>query len=159
MVMRFHDLISPDRISLTIGASSKKRLLEKISKLLGEVVPDLDDREAFQSLIDRERLGSTGVGSGVALPHGRLQGLDRAIGACVILNEEMDFDAIDDKPVKIVFVLLVPKEATEEHLQLLAELARIFGEEKNREQLLDANQVDEVYNFFCSFDSDYQQAS
>ncbi len=159
MVMRFHDLISPDRISLSISASSKKRLLEKISKLLGEVIPDLDDREAFQSLIDRERLGSTGVGSGVALPHGRLEGLDRAIGACVILSEEMDFDAIDGKPVKIVFVLLVPEEATEEHLQLLARLARIFGEEKNREQLLNANQVDEVYNFLCSFDSDYQQAS
>lgn len=157
--MLFHDLISPDRISLSISASSKKRLLEKIGELLGEVVPDLDNRAIFQSLIDRERLGSTGVGNGVALPHGRLKGLDRAIGACVILREEMDFDSIDKKPVKIVFALLVPEEATDEHLQLLAQLARIFGVEKNRERLLDANQIDEVYNFFCSFDSDYQQAS
>ena len=159
MVMCIHDLISPDRISLSISASSKKRLLEKISKLLGEVIPGLDDREAFQSLIDRERLGSTGVGSGVALPHGRLGGLDQAIGACVILGEEMDFDAIDGKPVKIVFVLLVPEEATEEHLQLLAKLARIFGEKENREQMLNAKQGDEVYNFLCSLDSDHQQAS
>lgn len=159
MVTTFHDLISPDRISLSIRASSKKRLLEKISELLGAVVPDLDERAAFQSLIDRERLGSTGVGNGVALPHGRLQGLDRAIGACLILSEEMDYDAIDGKPVKIVFTLLVPEEATEEHLQLLAQLARIFGEEKNREQLLNAKESEEVYNFLCSFDSDYQQAS
>lgn len=159
MVTTFHDLISPDRISLSIGANSKKRLLEKISALLGEAIPGLDDREAFQSLIDRERLGSTGVGDGVALPHGRLKGLNRAVGACIILGEEMDYDAIDGKPIRIVFALLVPEEATEEHLQLLAQLARIFGEKKNREQLLNANESDEVYNFFCSFDSDYQQAS
>ncbi len=157
--MLLHDLISPDRISLSISASSKKRLLEKISELLGEVIPDLDDRAIFQSLIDRERLGSTGVGNGVALPHGRLKGLDRAVGACVILSEEMDYDSIDGKPVKIVFALLVPEEATDEHLQLLAQLARIFGVEENRERLLDAKQIDEVYNFFCSFDPDYQQAS
>jgi len=157
--MTFRDLISPDRISLSISASSKKRLLEKISDLLGEVIPNLDNREVFQSLIDRERLGSTGVGNGVALPHGRLKGLDRAIGACVILSEEMDYDAVDGKPIKIVFALLVPEEATEEHLELLAQLARVFGEKENREQLLNANESNEVYNFLCSFDSDYQQAS
>lgn len=157
--MLLHDLISPDRISLSISASSKKRLLEKISELLGEVVPDLDDRAIFQSLVDRERLGSTGVGNGVALPHGRLKGLDRAVGACIILDEEMDYDSIDGKPVKIVFALLVPEEATDEHLQILAQLARIFGVEENRERLLDVNQIDDVYNFFCSFDSNYQQAS
>jgi len=157
--MLLHDLIAPDRISLSISAGSKKRLLEKISELLGEAVPDLDDRAIFQSLIDRERLGSTGVGDGVALPHGRLKGLNRAIGACVILGEEMDYDSIDGKPVKIIFALLVPEEATDEHLQLLAQLAQIFTIAENRERLLDADQIDEVHNFFCSFDSNYQQAS
>ena len=157
--MLLHDLISPERINLSISASSKKRLLEKISEMLGDVIAGLDDSAVFQSLFDRERLGSTGVGNGVALPHGRLKGLDRAVGACVILREEMDFDSIDGKPVRIVFALLVPEEATEEHLQLLAKLARIFGEKENREQMLNAKQGDEVYNFLCSLDSDHQQAS
>ncbi len=157
--MFLHDLISPERVSLSISASSKKRLLEKISELLGDAVAGLDGRATFQSLIDRERLGSTGVGNGVALPHGRLKGLDRAVGACIILKDEMDYDSIDSKPVKIVFALLVPEQATEEHLQLLAQLARILGDKENREQLLNAKQSDEVYNFFRSFDSDYQQAS
>lgn len=157
--MLLHDLISLDRISLSISASSKKRLLERISELLGDVVPGLDHRAIFQSLIDRERLGSTGVGYGVALPHGRLKGLDRAVGACVILGKEMDYDSIDGKPVKIVFALLVPEEATEEHLQLLAQLARIVSVEENRDRLLETKQIDDVYNFLCSFDSNYQQAS
>ena len=157
--MLLHNLILPDRISLSIGAGSKKRLLEKVSELLGNAIPDLDNRAIFQSLTDRERLGSTGIGNGVALPHGRIKGLAQAVGACVILDEEMNFDSIDGKPVKIVFVLLVPEEATDEHLQLLAQLARIFAEQENREQLLNANSSDEVYNFFCSFDSDYRQVS
>ncbi len=157
--MLLHDLISPERISLSISASSKKRLLEKISELLGETIPGLDNSTVFQSLFDRERLGSTGVGDGVALPHGRLKRLDRAVGACIILRDEMDYDSIDSKPVRIIFALLVPEEATEEHLQLLAQLARIFGEKENREQMLEAKQSDEVYNLLCSFDSDHQQAS
>lgn len=157
--MLLHNLIAPNRISLTIGAGSKKRLLEKVSALLSDAMPNLDNRAAFQSLTDRERLGSTGIGNGVALPHGRLKGLTQAVGACVILDEEMDFDSIDGKPVKIIFVLLVPEEATEEHLQILAQLARIFAAEENRKQLLKANSSNEIYDFFCSFDADYQQAS
>lgn len=157
--MLFHDLIAPNRINLSIGAASKKRLLEKLSEILADSTPALDGRAIFQSLIGRERLGSTGVGNGVALPHGRLKGLSQAIGCCVILSEDMDFDSVDGEAVKIVFALLVPEEATEEHLQLLAQLARVFSEKDNRDRLLSAKSIDEVYQFFCSFDTHYQQAS
>jgi PTS system nitrogen regulatory IIA component len=142
--MQLHELLTEHRIDCAINAGSKKRLLEKLGELLQQDAPDVDSQSAFQSLIDRERLGSTGVGNGVALPHGRMAGLTKAM---------------DNQPVKLVFALLVPEEATEEHLQLLAQLAKLFSEKENREQLLNARNCDDVYNFLRTFDSGYQQAS
>ena len=157
--MQIHELISQNRIDCSISASSKKRLLEKLSVLLEEDAPEVEDHAAFQSLVERERLGSTGVGNGVALPHGRVKGLHKAVGAFAILKDAMDYDSIDNQPVKLVFALLVPEEATEEHLQLLAKLAKLFGDKENRDHLLNANSCDDVYNFLRDFDSGYQQAS
>ena len=157
--MQIHELISPNRIDCSISASSKKRLLEKLAALFEDDVPEVDAHAVFQSLIERERLGSTGVGNGVALPHGRVKGLQKAIGAFAILSEPMDYESIDNQPVNLVFALLVPEEATEEHLQLLAQLAKLFGDEENRNHLLNANSGDDVYNFLRDFDSGYQQAS
>ncbi|MCG6975645.1 MAG: PTS IIA-like nitrogen regulatory protein PtsN [Acidiferrobacterales bacterium] len=157
--MRLHELLTEHRIDCAISAGSKKRLLEKLSELLQQDAPEVDSQSAFQSLFDRERLGSTGVGNGVALPHGRMAGLPRAIGAFAILAEPMDYESVDNQPVKLVFALLVPEEATEEHLQLLAQLAKLFSKEENREQLLNARSCEDVYNFLRTFDSGYQQAS
>lgn len=157
--MQLHQLLTRNRIDCTVSAGSKKRLLELLANLLHEDAPKVDSQAAFQSLIDRERLGSTGVGNGVALPHGRLKGISRAFGAFAILDEAMDFESVDNQPVKLVFALLVPEEATEEHLQLLAQLARLFSDEKNREHLLHAKTSDDVYNFLRTVDSRYQQAS
>ena len=128
-------------------ATSKKRLLEKISALLHEDEPELDETAAFQSLIERERLGSTGIGDGVALPHGRLKGLTKAVGAFAILEQEMDYDAVDKKPVKMVFALLVPENADEEHLRILAQLAGIFSKQEMREKLLRARNDKEIYEY------------
>lgn len=128
-------------------ATSKKRLLEKISALLHEDEPELDETAAFQSLIERERLGSTGIGDGVALPHGRLKGLTKAVGAFATLEQEMDYDAVDKKPVKMVFALLVPENADEEHLKILAQLASIFSKQEMREKLLRARNDKEIYEY------------
>jgi PTS system nitrogen regulatory IIA component len=157
--MQLHQLLSEHRIDCAVSAGSKKRLLEKLAALLHEDAPEVDSQAAFQSLIDRERLGSTGVGNGVALPHGRIKSINHAIGAFAILDEPMDFDSVDNQPVKLVFALLVPEEATEEHLQLLAQLARLFSEKENRDHLLAAKTSDDVYNFLRTVDSRYQQAS
>ena len=157
--MQLHKLVSRSRIDCAISANSKKRLLEKLSLLLENDAPEVDNHAAFQSLFERERLGSTGVGNGVALPHGRVKGLHEAVGAFGILKESIDYDAVDNQPVKLVFALLVPEEATEEHLQLLAQLAKLFSDRKNRDHLLNANNRDDVYNFLQDFDSGYQQAS
>jgi PTS system nitrogen regulatory IIA component len=157
--MQIHKLVSRSRIDCAISANSKKRLLEKLSLLLEKDAPEVDNHAAFQSLFERERLGSTGVGNGVALPHGRVKGLHEAVGAFGTLKKAIDYDAVDNQPVKLVFALLVPEEATEEHLQLLAQLAKLFSDKKNRDHLLNANNPDDVYNFLQDFDSGYQQAS
>lgn len=143
--MRIQEIISPKRVTVSVPVSSKKRLLEKLSALLGEDQSEVNVQAAFQSLIERERLGSTGIGEGVALPHGRLKGLKRAVGAFVTLEREMDYDAIDHKPVKMAFALLVPENANEEHLKLLAELAELFHKSEVRRQLLQAKTPEELY--------------
>jgi PTS system nitrogen regulatory IIA component len=148
--MQIHELVSPKRIACGLPAArSKKRLLEQISELLHQDNPDLDEQAAFQSLFDRERLGSTGVGNGVAIPHGRVRGLKHATGAFAVLQDEMDYESLDEKPVRLVFALLVPEQATSEHLQLLSQLAGILGKEENRKRLLQAKSSDEVYKLFC----------
>lgn len=117
-----------ERIGCNVQAASKKRVLEQLGQRLAESVPDLTQDLVFDALLERERLGSTGLGKGIALPHARMALVDRAIGAFVKLNDGVDFDAIDSEPVDLAFAMLVPEEATDEHLQLLSNLARIFSD-------------------------------
>ena len=121
-------LLSQDRVACHQDASSKKRSLELLSRLLSSGLPEYSDGELFDSLIARERLGSTGLGHGVALPHGRLSGLSAPIAAFVTLETGVDYDAIDNRPVDLLFALLVPEESTDEHLQILARLAAMFSD-------------------------------
>lgn len=128
-------------------------MLEKISALLRENEAGLDQNAAFQSLIERERLGSTGIGNGVALPHGRVKGLKKAVGAFATLAEEVNYDSADGKPINLVFALLVPEEADEQHLQILSELAGLFNDEALRDRLLNANSGEEIYHLLTSYNS------
>lgn len=143
--MQINDLLNPKRIALGLTAYSKKRVLEKISALLHEGGSGLDQNAAFQSLIERERLGSTGVGNGVALPHGRLKRLKSPVGAFATLAREIDYDAVDGRPIRMVFALVVPEHANEEHLQILSKLASIFSDKEFCNALLRANNAEEVY--------------
>jgi len=115
--------------------------------------PDLDEREVFQTLLRREQLGSTAVGHGVALPHGRIPDLERPIGAFSRLASPTDFDALDDHPVSLVFALLVPNEENEQHLQVLARLARMLDDESFRERLLKASGND-LFDLLVSKDEE-----
>lgn len=139
-----------DRGGIIIGhqTTSKKKLLEQIANLFAERLPGTDASQIFSTLIERENLGSTGIGSGVALPHGRIAGLEKVVGFFLRLQTEMDFDAIDHLPVNLVFAILVPQDATEEHLKLLASLASIFRDEETRQQLLDASNSSLIRNIF-----------
>ncbi|WP_018935277.1 PTS sugar transporter subunit IIA [Thioalkalivibrio sp. ALJ24] len=119
------ELVTPERIGLEPECSSKKRALESLADLLVDGAGDgLAASAAFEAMSAREKLGSTGLGHGVAIPHGRLAELDAPRIAVLRLDRGVDFEAMDHEPVDILIALLVPEEATSEHLDLLAQLAR-----------------------------------
>ena len=127
--MLIHDLLSPERISFDVHAGSKKRLLELISQKLADNSPELGQREVFESLISRERLGSTGLGGGVAIPHGRVKGIQHVEAAFFRLAKPLAFEAVDGEPVDVLFALAVPEDCGEDHLNLLAHIAELFGQD------------------------------
>ncbi len=128
------DILPVSHIILDAETSSKKRLFECVAQLFA-AQSGLPQSEIFDCLVARERLGSTALGQGVAMPHGRHASVSAATGAFIRLKEPIEFDAPDNKPVSLVFVLLVPEAATSEHLELLAHLARRFSEKSVRDAL------------------------
>lgn len=133
--MKLSDILTPDRVRLDSDATSKKRVLESASQLIADCDDNLSPRAVFDCLIAREKLGSTGLGHGVAIPHGRLAGLDKTIGVFIRMPKGVDFDAPDNEPVDLVFALLVPEESTDEHLQVLADIASYFDSRGSRDAL------------------------
>ena len=121
------NFLAIERIGCQVEAGSKKRVLELLGSLLADTAPGLTQDKIFDRLLERERLGSTGLGHGIALPHARIRDIDQAYGAFIQLSQGVDFDAIDSRPVDLLFALLVPEAATQEHLQLLATLAAMFS--------------------------------
>jgi PTS system nitrogen regulatory IIA component len=127
-------LLPASHVHLDVQVSSKKRLFEQVG-LHFENHDGIAKSVVFDSLFARERLGSTGLGQGVAIPHGRIKGLKDALGAFFRLGQPIPFDAPDGNPVTLVFVLLVPEKATEKHLQILSELAQMFCDKSLREAM------------------------
>ncbi|NOY71087.1 MAG: PTS IIA-like nitrogen regulatory protein PtsN [Gammaproteobacteria bacterium] len=136
--MKIEDLLSVQRVVQGADVVSKKKVLELLSQLLADSLEGLTQGKVFDSLLSRERLGSTGLGHGVAIPHGRIAGLSQATAAFVQLRKGIDYDAVDQQPVDLLFALLVPVDATEEHLQVLATLAEKFNDIELREHLRQA---------------------
>ena len=129
------EIFSPDRVCCDVDASSKKKTLEILSELMSSAQGTPDSRAVADRLLAREKLGSTALGHGVAIPHGRCANLSSAVAAFIKLREGVDFDAPDGEPVDLVVGLLVPEECTDGHLQLLAQLAELFSQEELREKL------------------------
>lgn len=127
--MNLATLLPLERVCCNADISSKKRVLQELSELLASTNAELREEEIFNSLLNRERLGATGLGKGVAIPHGRLAATDTASAALITLNRGIDFDAPDAQPVDILFALIVPEESTDEHLQILAHLAEMMADE------------------------------
>ncbi len=127
-------LIKRESIIAASTFASKKKLFEHAAQVFAEV-GGLKKQDVFDSLFERERLGSTALGAGVAIPHGRIKGLDEAIGAFYRIEPGMEFESPDGQPVNLCFVLLVPQDANEHHLQILGELAQLFGDEAMRKQM------------------------
>lgn len=143
--MNISDILTPERTFSNLKCASKKRTLESISHWLGNQMTEFDGKELFNALITREKLGSTGFGDGIAIPHCRLSSCTQVTGALVRLTKAVDFDAIDQQPVDLLFVLLVPLQATDEHLQILATLAGCFGQSEFRERLRTAADAQAMY--------------
>jgi PTS system nitrogen regulatory IIA component len=144
--MQVAELLDLEHISCNSHSASKKRVLEQLSQLLAANTESLSQNQVFDSLLSRERLGSTGLGHGVAIPHGRMKQSSDTLAAFVKLQQGVDFDASDNQPVDLLFALLVPEEATEEHLQLLAQLARMFSDETLVQQLREATDANALLN-------------
>ena len=143
-------LITPDTTVLDVAFSSKKQLFEHAGNVFARQYP-LKPSDVYQSLNERERLGSTGLGYGIAIPHGRIKGLAHAAGAFYRLQTPLPFEAPDDKPVTLCFILLVPKGADEQHLQILGELAQMFGDETMRERMHAVQNANELHTLMTEW--------
>ena len=143
-------LLPESNVLVDLDVSSKKRVFEQVG-LLFENNNHIARSEVFDSLFAREKLGSTGLGQGIAIPHGRIKGLKEAIGAVVRMRQPIPFDAPDAQNVGIVFVLLVPDRATDMHLQILSELAQMFSEKPFREQLLAAPNAADLHRLITQW--------
>lgn len=143
-------LLSTETILLDLDVASKKRVFEQVG-LLFENVKGIGRAQVFDSLFAREKLGSTALGQGVAIPHGRIKTLKSAVAAFVRVKAPIPFDAPDAKPVSHIYVLLVPEHATDEHLQILSELAQLFGDKQFREELSAATDPLTVKKLFAEW--------
>lgn len=142
--------LSPENVILDNESTSKKRIFERVG-LLFENSQKIARSQVFDSLFAREKLGSTGLGHGVAIPHGRIKGLRDAATAFVKTQTPIPFDSPDGQPVNLIFVLLVPDRATDLHLQLLGELAQMFSDENFREQLQNTNDPTVIHQLFTEW--------
>jgi len=142
--MLISDLLSPEKIHCDIHCSSKKRMLELISEELARNTELHSQREIFESLCARERLGSTGLGKGVAIPHGRIKGTDNVEVSFIRLNKPLPFDSVDGEPVDLLFALAVPENCGEGHLKLLAQVAELFGDAELLAELRAAESPEEL---------------
>lgn len=142
--MNIADIISKDAVLDNVQAASKRELVQLLSGRISALM-NLDERVIFDAVWERENLGSTGYGDGVAFPHARIEGLDKVCGLFARLDEPVDFDSLDGKPVDLVFMLISPENSGADHLTALAALSRILKTEGSCEKLRKARSVDEIY--------------
>ncbi len=152
-MIRIENILTPGRSLVNVPGGSKKRVLEQIAKVIAQDLPDLDPQTVFESFIAREKLGSTGFGNGIAIPHCRMAGCASPLSAVLRLDGPVDFDAIDGAPVDLLFVLLVPQAATDEHLELLRQIASMLDREEVRDQLRKAPTSQDLYQAIVDIQS------
>ena len=142
--MDLSDLVSQQAVVAALKAANKKQLLQELASVAAALV-GLPERTIFDTLLERERLGTTGVGHGIAIPHGRLAGLTRIWGVFARLDQPIDFDAIDDQPVDLVFLLLAPEGAGADHLKALARVSRMLRDRSVTEKLRGSDGREALY--------------
>ncbi len=148
--MLIKEILPLSRIESGADLHSKKAVLEHLSEMIGADCAELTDMDIFEGLLARERLGSTGLGNGIAIPHGRMTGISHTKGAFLKIQESVDFDAVDNKPVEMFFALLVPEESTDEHLKILSQLAEMFSDENFLDRLRDENDPEIIFSMLTT---------
>ncbi len=148
--MNIAEVLTPERTCCNMPGVSKKRVLEFISTFLADKTDYIDADTVYHGLLDRERLGSTGIGEGIAIPHCRLPGCPKITGVLLKLQTPVDFDANDDAEVDLVFALIVPDEQNDDHLQALSSIAELMQSDEMRQKLRDCHTSDTLYQIAIS---------
>ncbi|MBB4005285.1 PTS system nitrogen regulatory IIA component [Aurantimonas endophytica] len=142
-------LIEPAAILPGLRANSKKQVLQELAEKAAELT-GRPEREIFETILQREKLGSTGVGNGIAIPHGKLEGLDHIVGVFARLSRPVEFDALDDQPVDLVFLLLAPEGSGADHLKALSKVARLLRNPETVGQIRASRDAGAIYALMTS---------
>lgn len=149
--MNIAELLPTAHIMLDVDASCAKQAFCRVADKIA-LDGDLTSREVLDALIERERLGTTGVGDGISIPHARMKALNKVIGVFLRMTNAIDMDAVDDKPVRLMFVLLAPLNADTDHLKVLSRIARILRSPENKQMLIESETPEEVLKILTSED-------
>ena len=142
--MEIIEIITPESVVANLKVTSKKQALQELSKKIAELVGQ-DERKIFDILLEREKLGTTGVGNGIAIPHGKLDDLDKLQGVFARLERPVDFDAIDERPVDLIFLLVAPESAGADHLKALARVSRLLRDKTMCDKLRGSDNAEALY--------------
>ncbi|HEY6577740.1 MAG TPA: PTS IIA-like nitrogen regulatory protein PtsN [Rhizomicrobium sp.] len=142
--MEIVDLLAPEAVLAALRTSGKKQLLQELAHTAARLT-QIPERRIFETLIERERLGSTGMGQGIAIPHGRISGLDKIVGLFARLETPVGYEAVDDQPVDLIFLLLAPEGAGADHLKALARVSRLLRHQPTCEKLRAATKPEVIY--------------
>ena len=148
--MKILDILSPTHVFSNVECNSKKAAMELLAKNIASSNNGIDQIDVIGCLIARERLGSTGLGNGIAIPHGRLKYCEKTIATFIQLNNGIDYGAIDNMPVDLIFALIVPEESTDEHLQILAILAKMLSETETVDKLRNSKTAKEIFSILTN---------
>ena len=151
-MVHFNDIVSPDALATGLSVNGKKQLFQRIAALAADAY-GLDADMVADALFDRERLGSTGLGHGVAIPHGRIKGLKAPMAAVFQLAQPIGFDAPDERPVALLIFLLVPEAATQKHLEILSEIAELLSDAPLREKIKSSTDAVELHKTIAQWQS------
>ena len=144
--MQLSEILTTSGTSCAVAVTSKKRILEKICQLAAIQITNIEQDELLKSLLDREKMGSTGIGKGIAIPHGRLPNASKVVAVLVTTEKTIDFDAIDNREVDIFVALFVAENSCQEHLDTLQNIAKLFSDKKMIKQVRKCNDSQALYN-------------
>ena len=153
--MKITDFLSVQTVIPTLASREKNAVLEEVADWLASAHPPLDKNRVLQVLLDRERISTTAIGEGVAIPHGKLPGVDRVIGVFARSPEGIDFASLDGAPTHLFFVLIAPENAAADHLKALARISRLLKDEVFRRQLMEAKTSQEIFQTIVEEDQKF----